>query len=177
MPSTITTFRGARGTVASVRVWVAGYCGSSSSMSALVLAGGTDADPSVFATCARIILKDPNVGGLLLVVIGARVLVPSAATAADITSINPDPGLAADDWLTQGEVEAGAGYVFENRAAMTRVFPDLIRANRLRKLVNYYQTMRNTLQYLAPGMPDDPRIVLLSPGPSNETYFEHAYHF
>ena len=31
------------------------------------VAGGTDADPSVFATCARIILKDPNVGGLLLV--------------------------------------------------------------------------------------------------------------
>ena len=31
------------------------------------VAGGTDADPSVFATCARTILKDPNVGGLLLV--------------------------------------------------------------------------------------------------------------
>ncbi len=31
------------------------------------VAGGTDADPSVFADCARIILNDPNVGGLLLV--------------------------------------------------------------------------------------------------------------
>ena len=31
------------------------------------VAGGTDADPSLFADCARIILKDPNVGGLLLV--------------------------------------------------------------------------------------------------------------
>ena len=31
------------------------------------VAGGTDADPSIFADCARIILKDPNVGGLLLV--------------------------------------------------------------------------------------------------------------
>ena len=31
------------------------------------VAGGTDADPSVFATCAHTILKDPNVGGLLLV--------------------------------------------------------------------------------------------------------------
>jgi len=31
------------------------------------VAGGTDADPSIFAECARIILKDPNVGGLLLV--------------------------------------------------------------------------------------------------------------
>jgi len=31
------------------------------------VAGGTDADPSIFADCARIILNDPNVGGLLVV--------------------------------------------------------------------------------------------------------------
>jgi acetyltransferase len=31
------------------------------------VAGGTDADPSVFADCAEIILKDPAVGGLLIV--------------------------------------------------------------------------------------------------------------
>ena len=31
------------------------------------VAGGTDADPSLFADCARIILNDPNVGGLLMV--------------------------------------------------------------------------------------------------------------
>ena len=31
------------------------------------MAGGTDADPSIFADCAEIILKDPNVGGLLIV--------------------------------------------------------------------------------------------------------------
>jgi acetyltransferase len=31
------------------------------------VAGGTDADPSLFADCARIVLNDPRVGGLLLV--------------------------------------------------------------------------------------------------------------
>jgi acetyltransferase len=31
------------------------------------VAGGTDADPSLFAECARIIMKDHNVGGLLIV--------------------------------------------------------------------------------------------------------------
>lgn len=31
------------------------------------VAGGTDADPSLFADCARIILKDTNIGGLLIV--------------------------------------------------------------------------------------------------------------
>lgn len=31
------------------------------------VAGGTDSDPSLFADCARIILKDNNIGGLLIV--------------------------------------------------------------------------------------------------------------
>ncbi len=31
------------------------------------VAGGTDADPEVFAHCARILLKDKNIGGLLIV--------------------------------------------------------------------------------------------------------------
>jgi acetate---CoA ligase (ADP-forming) len=31
------------------------------------VAGGTDADPSIFADCAKILLKDPAVGGLLIV--------------------------------------------------------------------------------------------------------------
>ncbi|MCP4370550.1 MAG: acetate--CoA ligase family protein, partial [Deltaproteobacteria bacterium] len=31
------------------------------------VAGGTDADPAIFAECARIILKDPAIGGLLIV--------------------------------------------------------------------------------------------------------------
>ena len=31
------------------------------------VAGGTDADPSLFADCARVILNDPKVGGLLIV--------------------------------------------------------------------------------------------------------------
>ncbi|MCP4670164.1 MAG: acetate--CoA ligase family protein, partial [Desulfobacula sp.] len=31
------------------------------------VAGGTDSDPNVFADCAKIIMQDPNVGGLLIV--------------------------------------------------------------------------------------------------------------
>ena len=31
------------------------------------VAGGTDSDPSIFADCARILLGDPNIGGLLIV--------------------------------------------------------------------------------------------------------------
>ena len=35
------------------------------------VAGGTDDDPSIFADCARAILKDPAVGGLLIVGLSA----------------------------------------------------------------------------------------------------------
>ncbi len=31
------------------------------------VAGGTDADPTIFADCAEVLLKDPNIGGLLVV--------------------------------------------------------------------------------------------------------------
>ncbi len=80
-------------------------------------------------------------------------------------------------WVLHDRADApsGAGYTFENRAAMTRVFPDLIRDNQVRKISGYYQTLKNTLVGLSSKNQENPRIVLLSPGPSNETYFEHAY--
>ncbi len=74
------------------------------------------------------------------------------------------------------DVPSGAGYTFENRAAMTRVFPNLIRENAVRKISSYYQTLKDTLVHLSSkGDNDDLRIVLLSPGPKDKTYFEHAY--
>lgn len=80
-------------------------------------------------------------------------------------------------WILSDRCDApsGAGYSFENRAAMTRVFPDLIRENRVRKISSYFQTLKNTLIHLSSRNKDNPRIVMLSPGPTNETYFEHAY--
>jgi uncharacterized circularly permuted ATP-grasp superfamily protein/uncharacterized alpha-E superfamily protein len=80
-------------------------------------------------------------------------------------------------WVLHDRTDApsGAGYTFENRAAMTRVFPDLIRENEVRKISTYYQTLKNTLVNLSSRNKENPRIVLLSPGPTNETYFEHAY--
>ncbi len=80
-------------------------------------------------------------------------------------------------WVLHDRTDApsGAGYCLENRAAMTRVFPDMIRENQARKITSYYQTLKNTLANLSVNNKENPRIVLLSPGPANETYFEHAY--
>lgn len=80
-------------------------------------------------------------------------------------------------WVLRDLTDApsGAGYVLENRAAMTRVFPKLLRENHVQKLVSYYQTLKNTLSTLPLHNRDNPRIVLLSPGASSNSYFEHAY--
>ena len=80
-------------------------------------------------------------------------------------------------WVLRDLTDApsGAGYVLENRAAMTRVFPGLLRENHVRKLFSYYQTLKNTLTNLPLHNKDNPRIVLLSPGATSNSYFEHAY--
>ncbi len=80
-------------------------------------------------------------------------------------------------WVLHDRTDApsGSGYTFENRVAMTRVFPDLIRENHVRKITSYYQTFKNTLGNLTTNNRENPRVVLLSPGPTNETFFEHAY--
>ncbi|MEM9340690.1 MAG: circularly permuted type 2 ATP-grasp protein, partial [Bacteroidota bacterium] len=80
-------------------------------------------------------------------------------------------------WVLNDRTDApsGSGYTLENRAAMTRVFPELLRENEVRRISSYYHTLRNTLSYLSSSNIENPRVVLLTPGPTNETYFEHAY--
>ncbi|MGP0071921.1 MAG: circularly permuted type 2 ATP-grasp protein [Bryobacteraceae bacterium] len=70
---------------------------------------------------------------------------------------------------------SGAGYALENRLVTTRVLPDVFRASHVRRLANFFQTYREALQRLVPANRENPRIVLLTPGPYNETYFEHAF--
>ncbi len=53
------------------------------------------------------------------------------------------------------------------------MLPDVFRAAQVRRLAIFFQTYRETLRNLVPG--ENPRIVLLTPGPYNETYFEHAF--
>ncbi|MCK0145801.1 circularly permuted type 2 ATP-grasp protein [Arenibacter sp. F26102] len=80
-------------------------------------------------------------------------------------------------WVLHDRTDApsGAGYTFENRVAMTRVFPEMIRENQIRKINTYYQTLKKTITNLAWQNKEEPRVVFLSPGSENEAYFEHAY--
>ncbi len=71
------------------------------------------------------------------------------------------------------QAPAGAGYVLENRVVLSRAFPEAYRAARVRRLAPYFLQLRRSLQGL--GGRENPHIVLLTPGPFSETYFEHAY--
>ncbi len=73
------------------------------------------------------------------------------------------------------QAPSGAGYALENRIVMTRTLPEAFRDCRVQRLAHFFRAFRDTLRSIAPRNRDNPRIVLLTPGPYNETYFEHAY--
>ncbi len=73
------------------------------------------------------------------------------------------------------QAPSGAGYSLENRIVLSRVLPNVFRQCNVQRLAPFFVALRNTLTNLAPANRDNPRVVLLTPGPYNETYFEHAY--
>ena len=80
-------------------------------------------------------------------------------------------------WVLADRTQApsGAGYALENRLVSTRVMPEVFRASHVRRVANFFQAYRNALQRMVPVRRENPRIVVLTPGPYNETYFEHAF--
>src|SRR3977135_4214657 len=88
-----------------------------------------------------------------------------------------DVGRAADgSWWVLGDrtqAPSGAGYALENRLALARAIPDIYRAAHVNRLAPFFQAFQADLTGL--GRQDDSRVCLLTPGPMNETYFEHAY--
>lgn len=73
------------------------------------------------------------------------------------------------------QAPSGAGFALENRVATARALPDLAKAHRLRRLAGFFTRFRDTLDALGGRTEGGGRPGLLTPGPSNETYFEHSY--
>ena len=73
------------------------------------------------------------------------------------------------------QAPSGAGYSLENRIVLSRVVQTAFRQCNVERLAPFFITLRRTLAALAPSNRENPRVVLLTPGPYNETYFEHAY--
>jgi uncharacterized circularly permuted ATP-grasp superfamily protein/uncharacterized alpha-E superfamily protein len=73
------------------------------------------------------------------------------------------------------QAPSGMGYALENRTVMSRLTPSLFRDSHPHRLAPFFRRMRESLAALAPSGCDDPRVVIMTPGPRNETYFEHIY--
>jgi len=88
-----------------------------------------------------------------------------------------DVGRGADGrwWVLSDRAQApsGAGFAIENRLALSRAIPDIYRTTRVERVAPFYQAFQAELFSL--NRQEDARTCLLTPGPMNETYFEHAY--
>ena len=80
-------------------------------------------------------------------------------------------------WVVSQRTQApsGLGYLLENRSLVSRLFPEAHAALHVQRLAASYRALVDSLRVLAPAGGETPRIALLTPGPYNETYFEHAY--
>ena len=79
-------------------------------------------------------------------------------------------------WWALGDrtqAPSGPGYTLENRQIVGRVFPGLMDEMGVRPLHGFMNALRE--QLLGWSGERTPLAVVLTPGPFNETYFEHAY--
>ncbi|QRM44192.1 circularly permuted type 2 ATP-grasp protein [Rhizobium sp. BG4] len=78
-------------------------------------------------------------------------------------------------WVLADRTQApsGAGFALENRVATTRAFSDVYAETPVHRLASFFGAFRDTLQTMKHS--GDDRIAVLTPGPANETYYEHAY--
>jgi uncharacterized circularly permuted ATP-grasp superfamily protein/uncharacterized alpha-E superfamily protein len=74
---------------------------------------------------------------------------------------------------TQGP--SGAGYAVQNRLIVTPLYGRLFRSLGVQRLAGFFRTLQQRLAALAPTDGEAPLIALLTPGPYNETYFEHVF--
>ncbi len=92
--------------------------------------------------------------------------------ACDLVQGDEGAWLAACD---RAQAPGGCGAALEHRVVLAQAFSEALTAEPVRRLAPFFISMRRALADLAPRHRDNPRIVLLTPGPWHEGYFEHAY--
>jgi len=81
------------------------------------------------------------------------------------------------NWWVVGQrtqAPSGLGYLLENRLAISAQFGTAFDSLKVQRLASTYRALMDSLRSLSP-MGADAHLALLTPGPYNETYFEHAY--
>lgn len=78
-------------------------------------------------------------------------------------------------WVLGDRTQApsGAGFALETRMATSRSFSSMISSANVMRLAGFFRRFRDTLLGMRDG--DGSRVAILTPGPLNDTYFEHSY--
>lgn len=78
-------------------------------------------------------------------------------------------------WVLGDRMQApsGAGFALENRVATTRALSELYGELHVHRLAGFFRRFRDALNSSAAASRG--RVAILTPGPLNETYYEHAY--
>lgn len=86
-------------------------------------------------------------------------------------SRNPD-----GSWFVLGDrtqAPSGAGFALENRMATARIFQDPFPRGNIHRLAGFFRGFRAAIDELSAAAGG--RSAILTPGPGNDTYFEHTY--
>jgi uncharacterized circularly permuted ATP-grasp superfamily protein/uncharacterized alpha-E superfamily protein len=104
---------------------------------------------------------------------GAR---PVGGVHLHVAAFDLARGLDGNWWVVGQRCQApsGLGYLLENRLAVSRQFPQAFQSMRVQRLAATYRALMDSMKSMSPGG-SNAHIALLTPGPYNETYFEHAY--
>ncbi|MFS4481635.1 circularly permuted type 2 ATP-grasp protein [Hyunsoonleella sp. 2307UL5-6] len=80
-------------------------------------------------------------------------------------------------WVVNDRTSApsGMGYSLENRFSTREVVPDFFKEINVQQPFDFFSDFNELLIGLAPQKKQNPTVVILTPGPLNETYFEHSY--
>lgn len=74
---------------------------------------------------------------------------------------------------SRADAPGGLGYALENRLVVSQTFPENFGDMRVARLAAFFNAYKESI--LGLGVSRRDRAVLLTPGPYNETYFEHVY--
>ncbi len=101
---------------------------------------------------------------------------PVGGTRLHIAAFDLARGPDGNWWVLSQRTQApsGLGYLLENRLSISRLFPQAFEAMHVQRLAATYRALIEGLKAMSPAGADS-HIALLTPGPYNETYFEHAY--
>lgn len=80
-------------------------------------------------------------------------------------------------WVINDRTQSpsGLGYAIENRLTMNSISNDLYPNVEILKMAKFIEGFKDMLKSLSSSNHENPLIALLTPGPLNETYFEHSY--